>query len=138
MSRPRTPRFDEYLAGAFFGYGLSLLPALVISYLLQVYKVDPLTMSPILLGILFIPPYFFGGMMGGYLVARRSDVDHLKVGIKTGIGCLVLQGFIGGLFTSNPEPIAFLLAIFSGAGFGGYLYGKIYQKRVKTLDKENN
>ena len=135
MMKPRTPGFEEYLAGAFFGYTLSTLPLMVITFILQVYSIDPASLDITVLFILFVMPNFFGGAMAGYLVARRSEADHWKVGLKTGIGCLALSSIITGLTTGQPESLFALLAKFVGSTFSGYMYGRIYRNRILTKSK---
>jgi len=135
VKSPRTPRFEEYLAGAFFGYTLSILPIYIITYLFQVYSIDPSSLDPISLYLLFITPFFFGGAIAGYLVVRRSEIDHWKVGIKAGIGCLILMGLLMGLVEGRPANPLALATVFLGCTFSGYLYGRKYQKKIKTQNK---
>jgi len=131
----RTPGFEEYLAGAFFGYTLSTLPLMVITLILQLSSIDPSSLDIVTLFILFVAPNLFGGAMSGYLVARRSQTDHWKVGLKNGIGCLILSGLITGLLTGQPESLFALIGKFVGSCISGYLYGRIYQTRALSSQK---
>lgn len=135
MIKVRKPGFEEYLAGAFFGYTLSTLPLMIISLILQLNSVDPAALELGVLFGLFVMPNFFGGAMAGWLVSRRSDVDHWKVGIKTGIGCLILSGILTGLLTGQPESLFALAAKFVGATFGGLIYGVFFQRRILMKKK---
>jgi len=135
QKKPRTPRFDEYLAGAFFGYTVSILPLLIASYFLQVYNLDPNAVNPYMLFFLVSAPTFLGGVVAGYAVARRSEIDHWKVGIKAGLGCLFLNGLITGLITGQPQSPLALASLFLGCVFSGYLYGKICQKKIQKQNK---
>lgn len=133
--KPRTPGFEEYLAGAFFGYTLATLPLQVIILILQLSSINPEALDVTTLTLLFIGPNLFGGAMSGYLVARRSDTEHWKVGLKNGIGCLILSGLITGLLTGQPESLLALAGKFVGSSISGYLYGRVYQARALQSQK---
>jgi len=135
QKKPRTPGFDEYLAGAFFSYTVSIIPLLFTSYLFQIHNIDPSSLDPSLLLVLVVTPNFFGGTVAGYAVARRSEIDHRMVGVKTGLGCLLLNGLITGLLTGQTQSPLALASVFFGCVFSGFLYGRIYQKKINAQNK---
>jgi len=135
QKKPRTPGFEEYLAGAFLGYTVSMIPLLVLSFFFQIYNIDPGSLDTFLLLLIISAPNFFGGVVAGHMVVRRAEIDHLKVGVKTGLGCILLTGLITGILESRPaNPIA-LAMVFLGCTFSGYLYGRNYQKKTETQNK---
>jgi putative membrane protein (TIGR04086 family) len=87
--KPRTPRFDEYLAGAFFSYTLAMIPILILSFILQLNSIEISFLDSSILVSLVIITNLFSGFVSGFLVVRRSEADHLIVGIKTGIGSIL-------------------------------------------------
>lgn len=117
-----TPTFKDYLAGAALANSLAWLTVSVT----VLFEVDPMALAqPLFLA------YMFGAVISGYLVTRKAFQNHLKVGLKTGLGSFVfhIYVFVGVLELITGERVLFLgdhlliLAIFVIGGFvGSFLY----------------
>jgi hypothetical protein len=122
MKVGKTSTFKDYLAGAVLANSLAWLTLGIAAF----SEIDPLT----LVQLLFLT-YMFGAVIAGYLVSRKAFQNHLKVGLKTGLGSFVfhIYVFMGVLELITGKRVLLLwdhlliLAIFISGGFvGSFLY----------------
>ncbi len=131
MESRKTPTFRDYLAGAVLANSLGwlMLGGIASS------DTDPL----VLVQLLFLT-YVFGAILAGYLVSRKAFQDHLKVGLKTGLGSFVfhIYVFMGVFELITGKRVLFLfdhlliLAIFISGGFvGAFLFKQLSSGKPK-------
>jgi len=125
MESRKTPTFRDYLAGAVLANSLGWLMLGGIGS----SDIDPL----VLVQLLFLT-YVFGAIVAGYLVSRKAFQDHLKVGLKAGLGSFVfhIYVFMGVFELITGKRVLFLfdhlliLAIFVSGGFvGAFLFKQL-------------
>jgi len=132
MEGRKTPTFKDYLAGAVLANSLAWLTLGVTAF----FEIDP----PILVQILFLT-YMLGATIAGYLVTRKAFQNHLKVGLKTGLGSFVfhIYVFMGVLELITGRRVLHLvdhlliLAIFVSGGFvGAFLCKQFSSGKMRT------
>jgi len=118
MKVKKTPTLKDYLAGAALANSLAWLTLCVTAF----FEIDLTT----LVQLLFLT-YMFGTIIAGYLVTRKASEDHLKVGLKTGLGSFVfhIYVFMGVLELITGKRVLqlldhlLILAVFISGGFVG-------------------
>lgn len=111
MEVKKTPTLKDYLAGAALANSLAWLTLAI-------------ALPPVQL--LFLT-YVFGGIVAGYLVARKTSQNHERVGLKAGLGSFVFHIYvfmgvievITGQRLLNILDHLLILAIFLSGGFIG-------------------
>lgn len=118
MEVKKMPTLKDYLAGAALANSLAWLTLAVTAF----SEIDLVT----LIQILFLT-YMFGTIIAGYLVTRKASQNHLKIGLKTGLGSFVFHIYvfmgvievITGKRLLNLMDHLLILAIFILGGFVG-------------------
>jgi len=131
MEVKKTPTLKDYVAGAVLANSLAWLTLGVTPF----FETNPLTLMQLL-----ILTYVAGVIVAGYLVARKAFQNHIKVGLKTGLGAFVfhIYAIMGVIELITGERILHLvdhlliLAIFISGG----LAGAFLCKRLSTGKKE--
>ena len=131
MEVKKMPTLKDYVAGAVLANSLAWLTLGVTPF----FETNPLMLTQLLL-----LTYVAGIIVAGYLVARKAFQNHIKVGLKTGLGSFVFHIYviIGVIELITGERILHLfdhlliLAIFI---FGG-LAGAFLCRRFSTGKEE--
>ena len=129
----KTPTLKDYIAGAVLANSLAWLTLGVTPF----FDTNPLTLMQLL-----ILTYIAGIVLAGYLVTRKAFQNHIKVGLKTGLGAFVfhIYVFMGVIELITGERIFHLLdhllilAIFITGG----LAGAFLRKRLSTGKEESH
>jgi len=133
MTAEKEPKLEDYFAGAALANSLVWL-TLGITTLTETDPQSLAILSPLL--------YVAGATLSGYLVSRKATQNHLKVGLKTGLGAFVFHVYVFvGLFElflgTNVLSLADHLLIFAvliaGTVLGSFLCMKF--SSAKRTDK---
>jgi len=132
MEAKKASTLKDYLAGAVLANSLAWLMLGVTAF----FEIDPITFVQ----LLFLT-YMFGAVVAGYLVTRKAFQDHLKVGLKAGLGAFVfhIYVFMGVIELITGKRVLLLvdhlliLAIFILGGFvGAFLYKQFSSEKGST------
>jgi len=123
MKVRKTLSFKDYLAGAV----LANSPAWLVLGIAPFFDADSLT----LVRLLFVA-YVSGSVIAGYLIARKALQNHMKTGLKVGLGAFIfhIYAFMGIIeLITGKRMLNFLdhlliLAIFIAGGVVGALLCK--------------
>ncbi|KPV65330.1 MAG: hypothetical protein AOA65_0261 [Candidatus Bathyarchaeota archaeon BA1] len=113
MASKKSPTFEDYLAGGFLGFGLTMIQ-LVILFSFIDFKMAPLTVRVIAI----LLPCTFGGMVSGYLIARRATYNYVKVGLKVSLSSFIITMITNIILFQTVEGGLWILM---GFLLGGYL-----------------
>ena len=123
MDAKKTPTLKDYLAGAVLANSLAWL---TLGITLQARG-----------EVLFLM-YLSGVILAGYLVARKAFQNHIKVGLKTGLGSFIFHIYvfmgvielITGHRLLNMVDHLLILAIFiSGGSIGAFLCKQLSSRK---------
>ena len=132
MKDRKTPTLKDYLAGAALANSLAWL-TLSVTVSSEIHQ---LTLVQLL-----VLTYLFGAIIAGYLVSRKTFQNHLKVGLKTGLGSFVFHIYvfmgvlelIAGKRVLLLEDHLLILAIFISGGFiGSFLCKQFSPGKMRT------
>ena len=133
MTAEKKPKLEDYFAGAALANSLVWL-TLAITTLSATNPQDLALLSPLL--------YATGATISGYLVSRKATQNHLKVGLKTGLGAFVFHVYVFvGLFElfletrvlSLIDHLLIFAVLIAGAVLGSFLRRKF--SSTKRTDK---
>jgi uncharacterized protein YneF (UPF0154 family) len=125
MATERKPKLEDYFAGAALANSLVWL-TLGITTLSETNPQNLALLSPLL--------YVVGATISGYLVSRKATQNHLKVGLKTGLGAFVFHVYVFvGLFElfletrvlSIIDHLLIFTVLIAGAVLGSFLCMKL-------------
>ncbi len=85
MKSIEAPKLVDYVAGAAFSNSLAWLTLSLTSF----FEIEGVALQQLLFA-----SYFLGAIVAGYLVSRKALEEHLKVGLKTGIGAFVFHAYV--------------------------------------------
>ena len=131
MEIRKTPTIKDYFAGAVLANSIAWLTLCVTAF----FEIDPSTFVQLLSFA-----YMFGTIIAGYLIARKAFQNHLKVGLKTGLGSFVFHVYVfmgvielltGRRLMSLVEHLL-ISAIFVSGGFIGAFLWKQFSSRKRS------
>jgi len=132
MEVKKNPTLKDYIAGAALANSLAWLTLAVTAF----SEIDLVTF----IKLLFLT-YLLGTIISGYLVSRKASQNHLKVGLKTGLGSFVFHIYvfmgvfelITGKRVLNLLDHLLILAIFILGGFvGAFLCKQFFFRKPST------
>jgi putative membrane protein (TIGR04086 family) len=120
-----------YFAGAYVTFGIAFVGVEVLSFLYGVSPADPDFQGN--LSVVIVGLHLLGGVVGGFLVAKRSPGDRLQAGTLTGVVAYIIEevvhavlygwGVVGDAYT--------MLAL-----IGGSIVGALgYDSQVRRLER---
>jgi uncharacterized protein YneF (UPF0154 family) len=133
MIAEKKPKVEDYFAGAALANSLVWL-TLGITTLSETNPQNLTVLSPLL--------YAVGAAISGYLVSRKATQNHLKIGLKTGLGAFVFhvyvfiglfELFLGTRVLSLIDHLLIFALLITGAVLGSFLCMKFCS--TKTTDK---
>ncbi len=132
MTAEKKPKLEDYFAGAALANSLVWLTLGVVT-LTETNRQNLAVLAPLL--------YITGATMSGYLVSRKATQDHLKVGLKTGLGAFVFHVYVFvGLFElflrTNVLSLADHLLIFAVL-IAGAVLGSFLRMKFPSTSKAN-
>jgi len=111
-----------YFAGAYIVFGIAFIGNEVLALIYGVSPADPLFQAN--LSIVIVGLHLLGGVVGGFLVAKRSPGDRLQAGTVTGVVAYIIEevvlavlygwGVVGDVYT--------MLALIGGSMAGALSY----------------
>jgi uncharacterized protein YneF (UPF0154 family) len=128
----KTPTLKDYLAGAVLANSLAWL----VLGLMPFFATDPW----LLMLMLFIT-YMLGTIIAGYSVARKAFENHMKIGLKTGLGSFILHiyvfmgviDWVSGRRLLHLLDHLLILVVFVFGGFlGAFLYTRLSSRNMRT------
>ena len=123
MSR-RYPSSSEVLAGTFLGFGVAIVLIFIVAH---VGAVSPLA---------DVFPTIVGGIVAGYMVARRTAHNHVITGLLIGVGSFLMSAlFIILIFRTIEGLLWIWLGFLVGGAVGGMLSATV---RSRTSRKPTN
>jgi len=123
------PGFEEYLAGGFLGNA----PILFFTYAVKCLL--PEEAPSLALEVTSVFMVAFGGIISGYLVVRRIDHDHLRIGLKTGLSSFLVNFTFSSIIFEGTTILYGLciLLIFCFASVMGACLRRIIAGRSRAL-----
>jgi hypothetical protein len=127
----KTPTLKDYVAGAVLANSLAWL----VLGLMPFFGADPL----LLMQILF-PAYMSGTIIAGYSVARKAFQNHIKVGLKTGLGSFIFHIYVfmgvidllsGRRVLHLLDHLLILVVFISGGFLGAFLYKRLSFRNMR-------
>jgi len=124
LASKRAPRFEDYLAGGFLGFGLAtLLLVILVSYI--DFKASPF----IVIATSSLLSYMSGGIASGYLIAKKATYNYVKVGLKVSLSFFIITMLTAIILFQNTEG-----GLWAFMGFlSGVYIGMLI--RIKTSGK---
>jgi len=129
MEVRKTLSFKDYLAGAVLANSLAWLVLGIAPF----FDANSLT----LVRLLFLA-YVSGAVIAGYLIARKALQNHMKIGLKVGLGAFIfhIYAFMGIIELITGERMLnlldhlLILAIFIAGGVvGALLCQRLHQEK---------
>ena len=120
-----------YFAGAYVSFGIAFIGVELLALIYGVSPANPELQAN--LSILIVGIHLLGGVVGGFLMAKRSQGDRLQSGTVTGVLAYIIEqivhatlygwGAVGNVYT--------MLAL-----IGGSMAGAVsYDSQVKRLER---
>lgn len=128
----RSLSFEEYLAGGFLGNA----PIFFFTYAVKCLFPDgEPTPALELVSTLTV---VFGGIVSGYLVVRRIDCDHLRIGLKTGLSSFLVNLTFSSVIFEGTTIVygLYILLLFCVGGVTGAWLRWATMRRRKTLQSD--
>jgi FtsH-binding integral membrane protein len=133
QNEPEKPR-RIYFAGAYIAFGIAFLG---VEFLGLIFGVSPADQGlQANLHVVIIGFYLLGGIVSGFLVAKRSQGDRIQAGTVTGVlAYIILQvvhavlygwGSIGDVYT--------MIALIGGSVAGSMIYDSQARRLAKARD----
>jgi len=124
--KKRAPGFDEYLAGGF----LANAPILFFTYAVKTLLPEEAPLPEMEIASIFI--VVLGGIVAGYLVARRGDSDHIRTGLKTGLSAFLVNSAFSSIILTGTtlQYMLMILTLFCLTAILGACLRKITTKRA--------
>lgn len=125
MATEKKPKVEDYFAGAALANSLVWL-TLGIATLSETNPQNLAMLSPLL--------YAIGATISGFLVSRKATQNHLKIGLKTGLGAFVFhvyvfvgifELFLGKNILSLIDHLLIFAVLIGGAVLGSFLCMKL-------------
>jgi predicted permease len=128
MLKKKGVAFDEYLAGGC----LANVPILIFIYVVKSLPED-IWLSGLELGSLLAVA--LGGMCAGYAVARRADLDHSRVGLKTGLAAFLVNIVLSSIISEGPTILygLWILMVFCVFSVSGAILRSSRAKRANSV-----
>jgi len=133
QKEPEKPR-RIYFAGAYIAFGIVFLGIEFLGLIFGVSPADPGLQAS--LRIVIIGLHLFGGIVSGFLVAKRSQGDRIQAGTVTGVlAYIILQivhatlygwGSIGDVYT--------MMALIGGSVAGSMIYDSQVRRLARARD----
>lgn len=133
QKEPEKPR-SIYFAGAYIAFGIAFLGVEFLGLIYGVSPADPGLQAG--LHVVIIGFYLLGGIVSGFLVAKRSQGDRVQAGTVTGVlAYIILQvvqavlygwGSIGDVYT--------MIALIGGSVAGSTIYDSQARRLARARD----
>jgi hypothetical protein len=133
QKEPEKPR-RIYFASAYIAFGIAFLGVEFLGLIFGVSPADPVLQAN--LHVVIIGFYLLGGIVSGFLVAKRSQGDRIQAGTVTGVlAYIILQvvhavlygwGSIGDVYT--------MIALIGGSVAGSMIYDSQARRLAKARD----
>jgi len=120
------PSPDECLAGTFLGFGVAMVLIVVAAYI---------GAAPPFADVF---PTMLGGMVAGYMVARRVAHNHLIIGLLIGVGSFFMSTlFVLLIFKTITGLLWMWVGFLVGGAVGGALSAAVHSKtHGKLINKK--
>jgi len=125
-----------YFAGAYVSFGIAFIGVELLSLIYGVSPADPELQAN--LSIVIVGLHLLGGIVGGFLVAKRSQGDRLQSGTVTGVLAYVIEqivhavlygwGAVGDVYT--------MLALIGGSVAGAVSYDSQVKRMQRLRDSQ--
>jgi len=121
----KTPTLKDYLAGAVLANSLAWL---------MLGLMPSLAADPLLLILMLFLTYMLGTIIAGYAVARKAAQNHLRIGLKTGLGSFIFHIYVfmgvidwlsGRRLLHLLDHLLILVVFVSGGFLGAFLYERL-------------
>lgn len=135
-------RFDHsvnvriFIAGSALSFGLNILLTQCSLLILQYVEINTTTIEQfnILIFIIYMSFYVISGWFGGYLAARKSSEDRIRVGFLIGVGAFILKYLFVTLFRPFPTRFWSFIGFVIGGSLGGF--STRCSRGINQLDRE--
>jgi len=118
----RFPSSDEFLAGTFLGFGVAIVLIFIVAH---VGAVSP---------VADVLPTMLGGIIAGYMVARRSTHNHVIIGLLIGVSSFLMSTLFVILIIRTIEGLLWMwLGFLVGGAIGGMLSATVYSRTSRKL-----
>ncbi len=127
----KTPTLKDYLAGAVLANSLAWLMLAVMPF----FATDPW-----LLMLMLFLTYMLGTIIAGYSVARKAFQNHMRIGLKTGLGSFIFHIYVfmgvidwvsGRRVLRLQDHLLILLVFVSGGFLGAFLYTRLSSRNMR-------
>ncbi len=127
----KAPTLRDYLAGAVLANSLAWL----VLGLMPSFAADPL----LLILMLFLT-YMLGTIIAGYSVARKAFQNHMKIGLKTGLGSFIFHIYVfmgvidwlsGRRLLHLLDHLLILVVFVLGGLLGAFLYKRLSSRNTR-------
>jgi len=125
-----------YFAGAYISFGIAFIGVELLALIYGVSPADPELQAN--LSIVIVGLHLLGGIVGGFLVAKRSQGDRLQSGTVTGVLAYVIEqivhavlygwGAVGDVYT--------MLALIGGSMAGAVSYDSQVKRMQRLRDSQ--
>lgn len=136
-------RFDHsvnvriFIAGSALSFGLNILLTQCSLLILQYVEINTTTIEQfnVLIFTIYVSFYVISGWFGGYLAARKSSEDRIRVGFLIGVGAFIFK-YLFKTLIFRPFPTRFwsFIGFVIGGSLGGF--STRISRGINQLDRD--
>ena len=114
--------FRNYLAGAALAFGIILITFQLTRILLAGWSIEELTSIEPLLSNVWLGAHLIGGLIGGFLVARKRQVDYIQTGTLVAVLAYIFEFIYNFLVENMSTDIYALVSLMIGGIVGAMFF----------------
>jgi hypothetical protein len=123
----RYPSSSEFLAGTFLGFGVAMILILIVAH---IGAASPFA---------DVFPTMVGGIIAGYMVARRTAYNHVIIGLLIGVGSFFMTALFVILVIRTIAGLLWVwLGFLVGGTLGGMLIAAAHSRTSRKLTDEKH